>query len=115
MSADLLVQAKGFGAIWLDLTGLSERKLRLVPKTYWYRFRTRIKETPTLMFITSKEPVTGSASQRAFEFSRERTVWSGKGKFKLLREFYLKMHSRKEFYSDAFRTRIEMEYRDLLF
>jgi hypothetical protein len=113
ISADHLVQAKGFGAIWLDLTGLSERKLRMVPKTYWYRYRTRIKETPTLMFVTSKEPITGSASQRAFEFSRERTVWSGKGKFKLLREFYLKMHSRKEFYADAFRARIEVDYRDL--
>jgi len=113
ISADHLVQAKGFGAIWLDLTGLSERRLRMVPKTYWYRYRTRIKETPTLMFVTSKEPVTGSASQRAFEFSRERTVWSGKGKFKLLREFHLKMHSRKEFYADAFRTKIEVDYRDV--
>ena len=113
MSADYLVQAKGFGAIWLDLSGLNERKLRMVPKTYWYRYRTRIKETPTLMFVTSKEPVTGSASQRAFEFSRERTVWSGKSKFKLLREFYLKMLSRKEIYSEPFRTKIEVDYRDL--
>jgi hypothetical protein len=113
LSADHLVQAKGFGAIWLDLSGLPERKLRMVPKTYWYRYRTRIKETPTLMFVTSKETVTGSASQRAFEFSREQTVWSGKGKFKLLREFYLKMHSRKEFYSEPFRTKIEVDYRDV--
>ena len=113
MSADYLVQAKGFGAIWLDLSGLPESKLRMVPKTYWYRYRTRIKETPTLMFVTSKEPVTGSASQRAFEFSRERTVWSGKGKFKLLREFYLKMLSRKEIYGEPFRTKIEVDYTDV--
>src|SRR5438132_931360 len=33
MSADHLVQAKGFGAIWLNLNGLSENKLRMVPKT----------------------------------------------------------------------------------
>jgi hypothetical protein len=113
MAADYLVQAKGFGAIWLDLSGLSERKLRMVPKTYWYRYRTRIKETPTLMFVTSKESVTGSASQRSFEFSRERTVWSGKGKFKLLREFYLKMLSRKEIYGEPFRTKIEVDYTDV--
>ena len=113
ISADHLVQAKGFGAIWLDLTGLSERKLRMVPKAYWYRYRTRIKETPTLMFVTSKEPITGSASQRAFEFSRERAVWSGKGKFKLLREFYLKMLSRKEFYGEPFRTKIGVDYTDV--
>ena len=113
MAADYLVQAKGFGAIWLDLSGLPERKLRMVPKTYWYRYRTRIKETPTLMVVTSKESVTGSASQRSFEFSRERTVWSGKGKFKLLREFYLKMLSRKEIYGEPFRTKIEVDYTDV--
>src|SRR5688572_2145075 len=44
MAADLLVQAKGLGAIWLNLNGLSERTLRMVPKTYWFRYRTRIKE-----------------------------------------------------------------------
>jgi hypothetical protein len=102
MAADYLVQAKGFGAIWLDLSGLPERKLRMVPKTYWYRYRTRINETPTLMFVTSKEPVTGSASQRAYEFSHERIVWSGKGKFKLLREFYLKMLRERKFIASHF-------------
>ena len=113
MSADYLVQAKGFGAIWLDLNGLSTRKLRMVPKTYWYRYRTRIKETPTMMLVTSAEPITGSASQQSFLFERERTIWSGRGRFKLLREFHLKMHSRKEFYGDAFRTKIEVDYRDV--
>jgi len=113
MSADYLVQAKGFGAIWLDLNGLSTRKLRMVPKTYWYRYRTRIKETPTMMLVTSAEPVTGSASQQSFLFERERTIWSGRGRFKLLREFHLKMNSRKEFYGDAFRTKIEVDYKDV--
>jgi len=30
MSADYLVQAKGFGAIWLNLNGLQQQKLRLL-------------------------------------------------------------------------------------
>jgi len=113
MSADHLVQAKGFGAIWLNLNGLPDRKLKMVPKTYWYRYRTRIKETPTMLLVTSAEPVTGSASQQSFLFEREHTRWSGSGKFKLLREFHIKMHSRKEFYGDAFRTKIEVDYRDV--
>ncbi|MGE3465389.1 MAG: hypothetical protein AB7J13_00530 [Pyrinomonadaceae bacterium] len=113
LSADYLVQAKGFGCIWLDLGGLPQNKLRLVPKTYWYRYRTRIKETPTLLIVTSTQPVTGSASQQSFTFSREKTAWSGSGRFKLLREFYLKMCSRKGFYSDAFRTKIEMDYSEV--
>lgn len=113
LSADYLVQAKGFGCIWLDLGGLPQNKLRLVPKTYWYRYRTRIKETPTLLIVTSAEPVTGSASQHSFNFERENTAWSGNGKFKLLREFQIKMLSRKGFYSDALRTRIGMDYTEV--
>ncbi|MFM9903345.1 MAG: hypothetical protein ACKVQJ_02105 [Pyrinomonadaceae bacterium] len=110
MAADYLVQAKGFGAIWLNLNGLPQRLLKMVPKTYWYRYRTRIKETPTVLLVTAAEHVTGSASQQSLVFSRERAVWSGTGRFKLLRELHLKMHERKGFYGEAFRTRIEMDY-----
>lgn len=110
MAADYLVQAKGFGAVWLNLNSLPKRELRMVPKTYWYRYRTRIKETPTMLLVTAEEPVTGSASQQAFIFSRERAVWSGTGRLKLLREFHLKLHSRKEFYGTPLLTKIEFDY-----
>jgi len=113
MAADHLVQAKGFGAIWLDLNGLSQKQLRMVPKTYWYRYRTRIKDTPTLFLVTAAEHVTGSASQQSFLFSRERVEWSGSGRFKLLREFHLKMHSQKGYYGEALRTKIKMDYTDV--
>lgn len=110
MAADYLVQAKGFGAIWLNLNGLSQHLLRMVPKTYWYRYRTRIKDTPTLLLVTAEEHVTGSASQQSFVFSRESIRWSGRGRFKLLRELHLKMHSRKGYYGQPFRSKIEMDY-----
>ena len=113
MAADYLVQAKGFGAVWLNLNGLPQRQLRLVPKTYWYRYRNRIKETPTLLLVTAGEPVTGSASQQSFLFSRERAVWSGSGRFKLLREFHLSLHSRKQFYGKPIQTKIEADYTDV--
>jgi RecA DNA recombination protein len=112
MAADYLVQAKGFGAIWLNLNGLPKHKLRLVPRTYWYRYRTRIKETPTLLLITVAEPVTGSASQQSFLFSRERAGWSDSGRFKLLREFQIRMNSRKQFYGPM-QTKIEADYTDV--
>ncbi len=110
MAADHLVQAKGFGAIWLNLCGLSQQKLRMVPKTYWYRYRTRMKETPTLMVVTGEEPVTGSASQRSFVFEREKAMWSGSGRFKLLRSINIKMASRKHYYDGPIRMRIEANY-----
>lgn len=113
MAADHLVQAKGFGAIWINLSGLPLRKLRMVPKTYWYRYRTRIKETPTLLFVTSEEPVTGSASQHAFTFSRPNNAnWSGIGRFKLLHSLSIEMTSRKQFYSRPLLTTIEADYRN---
>ncbi|HYJ89994.1 MAG TPA: hypothetical protein VEV84_01680 [Pyrinomonadaceae bacterium] len=113
MAADYLVQAKGFGAVWLYLSGLPKDKLRMVPRTYWYRYRTRIKETPTLFLITTEFPVAGSASQQSFIFKRRRAVWSGTGRFKLLREFYLSIHPRKQFYEEPLLTRIELDYRDV--
>jgi hypothetical protein len=113
MSADYLVQAKGFGAIWLNLNGLPRAALRMVPKTYWYRYRNRIKETPTLLLVTAEEPVTGSASQQSFLFTRERTVWSGSGRYKLLREFYIRLNSRKQFYGQPIQTKIEADYTDV--
>lgn len=113
MAADYLVQAKGFGAVWLNLNGISKQKLRLVPRTYWYRYRTRIKETPTLFLVTAAEPVTGSASHQSFLFSRERTLWSGSGRFKLLREFHISLHSRKQFYGRPLQAKLEADYRDV--
>jgi hypothetical protein len=113
MSADYLMQAKGFGAIWLNLNGLPQQKLRIVPKTYWYRYRTHVRDTPTLLLVTAEEPVTGSASQQAFIFERERAVWSGSGRYKLLREFCISLHSRKRFEGQPRRTRIEADYTDV--
>ena len=109
-AADMLVQAKGFGAIWLNLSGLPKPLLRYVPKTYWYRFRNRIKETPTLFLVTAETAVVGPASQQSFLFSRERAVWAGRGRFKLLREFELSFHSKKEFQGRPARTRAEFVY-----
>ncbi len=113
IAADYLVQAKGFGCIWMNLAGLPKDKLQMVPKTYWFRYRTRIKETPTIMLVTTGEHTTGSASHGDFVFEREKTTWSGSGKFKLLRELELNMHSRKGSYGDAFRTRVEMDYSEI--
>ena len=111
MAADHLVHAKGFGAIWLNLSGLPQRKLRMVPKSYWYRYRTRIKGTPTLLFVTAEEPVTSSASQHAFTFSRPgQAKWSGSGRFKLLRSLDIEMTSRKQFYGRPLQTTIEADY-----
>jgi hypothetical protein len=113
MAADYLVQAKGFGAVWLNLNGIPKHQLKFVPRTFWYRYRNRIKQTPTLLLITAADPVAGSAPQDAFVSSRERSVWSGEGKFKLLREFHLSLHSRKKFYGEPLFVKTERVYAEV--
>ena len=113
MATDHLLQAKGFGVVWLNLNGLSAGRLQLVPKTYWYRYRTRIRETPTLLLVTAPEPVTGSASHQSFLFSRSSTLWSGSGRFKLLREFQISLNSRKQFLGEPLQTKIEADHTDV--
>ena len=112
-AADYLVQAKGFGVFWLNLGGLPRQKLKMVPRTYWYRYRNRIKQTPTLFIVTAADPVAGTASHQSFLLSREQTVWSGRGRFKLLREFHLSFHSRKQFRGRPTPLKIEFDYSDV--
>jgi hypothetical protein len=110
IAADHLVQAKGFGAVWLNLCGLAPGRLRLVPKTYWYRYRTRIRETPTLFIVTAPGHAAGSAARQSFLFSRRSTLWSGSGRFKLLRRFFIDIHSRKQFYGRPIPARLDADY-----
>lgn len=112
-AADYLVQAKGFGVIWLNLGGLPRQKLKMVPRTYWYRYRNRIRQSPTLFIVTAADPIAGSASQQSFLLSRRQTVWSGLGRYKLLREFHLSFHSKKQFYGKPAPARIEFDYSDV--
>jgi hypothetical protein len=113
MAADYLVQAKGFGMIWLDLIGLPQKKLRMVPRTYWYRYRNRIKATPTLFIVTAEDPVAGTASQQSLALERKATTWSGVGRFKLLRELDVNCHTRKHSFGPPAATRIEFDYSDV--
>ena len=112
-AADLLVQAKGFGLIWLNLAGLPKAKLNLVPRTYWYRYRNRIKDTPTLFIVTAEDPVAGSASQQSFALARSRASWSGLGRYKLLRELHVRMNSRKRTFGSPLHAKIEFDYSDV--
>ena len=67
----------------------------------------------TLRSITAADPIAGSATQDAFVSSRERSVWSGVGKFKLLREFHLSLHSRKKFYGKPLFVKTERVYAEI--
>jgi hypothetical protein len=94
-ATDYLIQAKGFGAIWLNLGFLTLRQMRYIPSSFWYRFRVGVNGSPTLLLVTSRESLLGSASSQAYELKRENAVWAGTGRFKLLEEIQTSIHSRK--------------------
>jgi energy-coupling factor transporter ATP-binding protein EcfA2 len=112
-TADYLIQAKGFGAIWLNLNHVSAKDLRAVPRSYWYRFRTKVRDTPTIFVVTvNNESIAESAATVSYQLERSRTIWSGIGRFKLLREFHLRINSRKQFAETVF-SRVECSYEDV--
>jgi hypothetical protein len=96
-AADYVLQAKGFGMVWLNFSGIPHRELDRVPKTYWYRFRTKIRDSRTLLVVTSNRSLASSAADQAFYFDPYRTLWKGKGRFKLLRELQVNLNTRKPF------------------
>jgi hypothetical protein len=111
-AADYLIQAKGFGAIWLNLNHISAKDLRAVPRSYWYRFRTKVRDTPTIFIVTTgNESIAESAATVSYQLERARTIWSGIGRFKLLREFHLRINSRKQFVETVF-SKVECSYED---
>ena len=73
-AADYVLQAKGFGMVWLDLGGIPRRELNLIPKTYWYRFRTKIRDGQTLLIVTGNRSLVSSAADQAFYFDTYRAV-----------------------------------------
>lgn len=94
-AADLLVQAKGFGAVWINFSQVKKGQLSYVPNSFWYRFRSLTKGSPTLLIVTAKESLLGSSAKQSYLLTQNRTIWSGAGKFKLLKEFRLKLKSKK--------------------
>jgi hypothetical protein len=96
-AADYVLQAKGFGMVWLNLGGIPHKELSLIPKAYWYRFRTKIRDSRTLLVVTGNRTLVSSAGDQAFFFDTYRTVWKGSGRFKLLRELQVNLNTRKPF------------------
>jgi len=111
-AADYVLQAKGFGMLWLNLAGVQRKELNLIPKTYWYRFRTKIRDGQTLLVVTGNRSHVSSAADQAYFFDTYRTIWRGTGRFKLLSEMQINLNTRKPFImKPEFRT-MEAKYAD---
>jgi recA bacterial DNA recombination protein len=76
-ASDLLLQGSGgFGLIMVDLAGISERFVRRVPLTTWFRFRSVAEKLAApLVFITSY-PVLGTCASLTLTLSAGEVRWS---------------------------------------
>lgn len=110
-TADLLLQAKGFGAVWINFGQVKQGQLSYVPNSFWYRFRTLVKGSPTLLLVTTKESLLGSSARQSYSLAQNRSIWSGDGKFKLLREFRLKLKAKRVL--SPILSRIERSYEEV--
>ncbi len=54
--ADILLQSGGFGLIAVDLSGISERVVRKVPLSSWFRFSRVIEKQPSALVFIAQEP-----------------------------------------------------------
>ena len=109
-SVDHLIQAKNFGMIWMDLSDDLLNDFRFIPSSYWYRFRTRIKDSQTILITTPQRPLMGSASNQAHRFDRQNVIWSGHGRFKLIKELQIDLSTSKPFFVQPEFIRIEARY-----
>lgn len=109
-AADYILQAKGFGMLWLNLSGVHRRELDLIPQTYWYRFRTKVRDGQTLLVVTCNRPLVSSAADQSYIFDTYRAVWKGVGRFKLLRELQINLNTRKPFIVKPEFRKMEAEY-----
>jgi hypothetical protein len=94
-AADYLLHAGGFGAIILDLCHVPPGISNRIPISYWYRFRRAIENTPTILAIVEKQPLSKSCASLMLDVQRKKTIWTGAPGFSLLREVELETASRK--------------------
>ena len=109
-AVDYVLQAKGFGLVWLNVGNIPRRELDMIPSTYWYRFRAKVRGSRTLLVVTANRSLVGSASDQSFYFDTYRTVWKGSGRFKLLDQLQINLNTRKPFLVKPDFKKIEAVY-----
>jgi hypothetical protein len=76
-SADLLLQGSGgFGLLILDLGGVSERFVRKVPLSTWFRFRAVVEKLSAPLVVLTPYPVVGTCSGLTVNLSGAQIRWS---------------------------------------
>jgi RecA DNA recombination protein len=76
-ATDLLLQGSGgFGLILVDLAGISERLVRKIPLTTWFRFRNVVEKLSASLVFTTPCPVLSTCSSLTLTLSAGQVRWS---------------------------------------
>jgi recombination protein RecA len=75
---DILLQSGGFGVIAVDLGGISERLLRRIPLSTWFRFSRVIEKQPAALVFLEPEPHATSCAGLVLRVQSEPAALSGK-------------------------------------
>jgi len=92
-SADLLIQAGGFGLVVLDLADTPARDARRISLASWFRLRHAAERTGAALVAVERETHARSCSALRIGMKRKQPVWVGK----LLRGLALRAESDKHY------------------
>jgi recombination protein RecA len=76
-SADLLLQAGGFGIVAMDLGDVAPETARRISLASWYRLRRTVENTPAALVVVERTPLARACATLAVECARNRIHWSG--------------------------------------
>ncbi len=78
-SADLLIQAGGFGLVVLDLADTPEREARRISLASWFRLRHAAERTgAALVAVERRDAMRGRVRRCASPCGARQPVWAGK-------------------------------------
>jgi hypothetical protein len=83
--ADILLQSGGFGLIAVDISSISERVVRKIPLSTWFRFSRVIEKQSAALVFVEQEPHATSCAELVLRVSAGPAVFAGN----LLRQFEL--------------------------
>jgi len=75
-TADLLLQAGGFGIVILDLGDIPLPAARRIPLTTWFRFRRAVENTSTAFLVVEQYPHAKSCATLVIDLAAQQSGWS---------------------------------------
>lgn len=94
-SADMVLHSGGFGLVVMDLCNVEPGALHRVPLSYWYRMRSAVEHTPSVLLVLGERSVARSCAARQFGLDHPMLEWRGEKPFQTIVRLTAQAHSKK--------------------